>query len=84
MRHILLSTVACLVLPYFLYYLVSGTIFGKKVIEHEMCVLIFSKNFVCNISHSKKNSARYHKCTNSEVNSVRKHNYNCMLDDGIY
>ena len=21
---------------------------------------------------------------NSEVNSVRKHNYNCMLDDGIY
>jgi len=20
----------------------------------------------------------------SEVNSVRKHNYNCMLDDGIY
>jgi len=22
--------------------------------------------------------------TNSEVNSVRKHNYNCMLDDGIY
>jgi len=22
--------------------------------------------------------------SNSEVNSVRKHNYNCMLDDGIY
>jgi len=21
---------------------------------------------------------------NSEVNSVRKHNYNCMLDDDIY
>ena len=21
---------------------------------------------------------------NGEVNSVRKHNYNCMLDDGIY
>ena len=21
---------------------------------------------------------------NSEVNSVRKHNYNCMLDGGIY
>ena len=21
---------------------------------------------------------------NSEVNSVRKHNYNCKLDDGIY
>ena len=23
-------------------------------------------------------------CTSSEVNSVRKHNYNCMLDYGIY
>ena len=22
-------------------------------------------------------------CTISEVNSVRKHNYNCMLDDGF-
>jgi len=22
--------------------------------------------------------------SNSEVNSVRKHNYNCMLDDGIH
>jgi len=22
--------------------------------------------------------------TNIEVDSVRKHNYNCMLDDGIY
>ena len=21
---------------------------------------------------------------NSDLNSVRKHNYNCMLDDGIY
>ena len=27
----------------------------EKVIEHKMCVLIFSKNFVLNISHSKKN-----------------------------
>jgi len=22
--------------------------------------------------------------TNGKVNSVRKHDYNCMLDDGIY
>jgi len=26
----------------------------KKVIEHKMCVLIFSTSFVWNISHSKK------------------------------
>jgi len=31
---------------------------SKKVIEHKMCVLIFSTNFVWNSSHSKKNSAR--------------------------
>jgi len=36
-------------------YLIKGTIFGKKkVIEHKMCVLIFSAKFVGNISHSKK------------------------------
>jgi len=34
---------------------------GKKVIEYKMCVLIFSTTFDRNISHSKKNSARYHK-----------------------
>jgi hypothetical protein len=29
-----------------------------------MCVLIFPTTFAWNISHSKKNSARYyHKCT---------------------
>jgi len=35
----------------------------KNVIEHKICVLSFCKFFVRNISHSKKNSARYyHKC----------------------
>ena len=33
--------------------------FLKKVIEYKMCVLISSATFVWNISHSKKNWARY-------------------------
>ena len=37
--------------------------FWKLVIEHQVCVLIFSTTFVRNISHSNKNSARNHKCT---------------------
>jgi hypothetical protein len=40
-------------------YLINGTIFGKKVIEYKMCVLIFSTNFAWNISYSKKIWARY-------------------------
>ena len=37
----------------FTYYLINGRIFEKIVIEHKMCVLIFSATFVWNISHSK-------------------------------
>jgi len=33
---------------------------GKKVIGHKMCVLVFSKTFVRNISRFKNNSARYY------------------------
>jgi len=48
----------------FPHYIIDGTIFGKKVIERRMCVLIFSAAFVCNTSDSKNNSAGYyHKCT---------------------
>jgi len=35
--------------------------FREKVTEHKMCFLIFSTTFVWNISHSKKNWARYDK-----------------------
>jgi hypothetical protein len=48
----------------FPHYLINGTIFRKKKELHKMCFLIFSANFVWNISHSKTNSASYyHKCT---------------------
>ena len=42
----------------FPHYLIKGVI-KKKVIDYKMCVLIFSTTFVCNISHSKINSARH-------------------------
>jgi hypothetical protein len=48
----------------FQHYLINGMILGGKIIEHKKCVLIFSTNFVGNMSHSEKNSVRYyHKCS---------------------
>jgi len=35
------SVLSCVVVPYFPHYLIKCTNFGK-LIEHEMCVLIFS------------------------------------------
>ena len=43
----------------FPHYLTNGTIFGKKVTEYKMCVLIFSTDFAWNISYSKKIWERY-------------------------
>ena len=48
----------CTILP---DYLINGMNFGK-VIEHKMCVFIFSTTFVWNISHSEKRWPRYRKC----------------------
>jgi len=54
-------------------YLIKGTILGVKVIEHKMCVLIWSTVFFPKYSHSKNNSARYyHKCTSLFIYSVRQ------------
>ena len=48
---------------FFPHYLIKGRIFEKNVTEHKMCVLIFCTTFVWNISHFKKNWARYdQKC----------------------
>ena len=48
----------------FRHYVTNGMIFGKKVIEHKTCVLVWCTIFVWNISHFKKISAiYYHKRT---------------------
>ena len=54
--------------PVWLYHIfphyLTWNYFRKEVIVLEMCTLIFSTTCVCNISHSKKNWARYdQKCT---------------------
>jgi len=38
----------------------TGVLSGGKIIEHKTCLLIFSTNFVRNISHSMKNADRYY------------------------
>jgi hypothetical protein len=68
MRHILTSFVAPLVQPYFSILSHKRHNFRKKVIEHKMCILIFSANLVYNISNSKKTSETYcHKCENGSM-----------------
>jgi hypothetical protein len=55
MRRIVLSSWPgwhCHIFP---HYLLNDTIFEKKVLEHKMCVLIFSTNFVWNYIYSPTN-----------------------------
>ena len=59
MRRIILSSVACLAMPYFSTFSHKRDDFHKKkCIEHNMCILTFSTNFVWNTSHYN-NSAKY-------------------------
>jgi len=62
----LLSSVACLALLYFPTLSHKRHDFRKKGFEHKMC-FDFLYNFYLNISHSKNNSARYHKCVVVDV-----------------
>jgi len=54
----------------FSHYLINGTIFRKKSTEDKMGDLIFSIKSAYNISLSKKNSERYHKCTQVFIQST--------------
>jgi hypothetical protein len=77
MRHVILSSVACLAVPYFSTLSHKQQDFRKKVTEHRMCVLISSTTFVWNISHFRKNSERYyHKYTYVFTLSTR---YSCQI-----
>jgi hypothetical protein len=52
-------SVDCHALPYFSKLSLKLQVFVRLNIEHKMCILIVSTNFNCNISHSKKDSAKY-------------------------
>jgi len=73
----ILSSAVCLAIPYFFHnYFINGTIFGGGELLTIKCVLIFSTNSVRNISHFKKNSARYyHKYTQIFALNAR---YSCQ------
>ena len=76
-RRVILSSVASLALPYFSTLSHKRNNFPGKFIGHKMCVLIFSTTFVWDITHSKKNSARYyHKGTYVFFQNTR---YSCQI-----
>jgi len=58
------------------HYLINGTIIGKRVTAHKMCVLIFSTNLFLYISNSKENSATCYEYTNILMQSTH---YSCQI-----
>ena len=59
MRHIILSSMVCLALPYFSTLSNKGQDIRGNAFHHQMCVLIVSVTFALSIFHSEKNWARY-------------------------
>ena len=64
MRHIILSSVACLLILYFSTFSCKRNDSGERVTEYEARGMIFSTNFSGHVSHPKKNSARQAATTN--------------------
>jgi hypothetical protein len=63
MRHVILPSVACLALPECSTLSHKRHDFREKIIEHKMCVLIFSATLVRNVTQPTKNAVLYHhKC----------------------
>jgi len=50
----ILSSFACLLYQIFPLYLTNDSLFGKKGVEHEMCILIFYTIFVLNTGCFKR------------------------------
>jgi hypothetical protein len=80
MRRIILPSVTCPAVPYCSTLSHKRHDYRKKVTQHEMCFLIFSKNFISNISHSQKHSARYdHNVHTYRSVSVFSTTYSCHV-----
>ena len=63
MRRFVSSSVTYLSVPNISTLSLKRSDFREKVIDHKMCFSIFSTNFGWNISHYRKNCARYyHRC----------------------
>jgi hypothetical protein len=68
---------------FFCHHLRKGIVFGKKNVGHRIRVLTFSAPFLCKVPHSKKNSAKYHKCAHFLMLSTR-YSRQILIQVGVF